>query len=526
MEKSLRVLLVEDSEHDARLLFYELQRGGYEPLHERVETGETMANALDRQEWDLIIADYVMPHFSGLDALKLVQDKGLDIPFIVVSGKIGEDVAVEAMRAGAHDYILKDNLTRLNLAIERELREAVVRREHRQAERALEESEERFRQAQKMDAVGQIAAGMAHEINNRLTVVLGHIDLCLERVPPKNLLRQSLVTVRKNIQLAGRLSNKLLLFGQKQLQFKTPINLNHNIKEMRDMMKRRLIDESIDLRFCLSRNLWQVYADSPNMDQVIINLILNARDAIPDGGSITVKTENAWISKNGETGAPAPKGKDRYVCFTISDTGSGMSDSVLPHIFEPFFTTKGRGQGTGLGLSVVYGIIKSHGGRIDVVSCPGEGSTFKIFLPAIKQKKIGIVPGQFDSEQYDGMEERILLVEDDPEVLSLTRKVLKKNGYLVYSCRTMAEALVVFEQEKGCFDLVLCDVILPDGKGTDLLVRLKDIQPTLNALLVSGYADDRETLDRLKLQGIPFLPKPYTFSDLLRQIQLQSRKSN
>ena len=296
MEKSLRVLLVEDSEHDARLLLYELQREGYEPLYERVETGEAMANALDRQEWDLIIADYVMPHFSGLDALKLVQDKGLDIPFIVVSGKIGEDVAVEAMRAGAHDYILKDNLTRLNLAIGRELREAVVRRERRQAERALEESEERFRQAQKMDAVGQIAAGMAHEINNRLTVVLGHIDLCLERVPPKNLLRQSLMTVRKNIQLAGRLSNKLLLFGQKQLQFKTPINLNHNIKEMRDMMKRRLIDESIDLRFCLSRNLWQVYADSPNMDQVIINLILNARDAIPDGGSITVKTENAWIS--------------------------------------------------------------------------------------------------------------------------------------------------------------------------------------------------------------------------------------
>ena len=312
MEKSLRVLLVEDSEHDARLLLYELQREGYEPLYERVETGEAMANALDRQEWDLIIADYVMPHFSGLDALKLVQDKGLDIPFIVVSGKIGEDVAVEAMRAGAHDYILKDTLTRLNLAIGRELREAVVRRERRQVERALEESEERFRQAQKMDAVGQIAAGMAHEINNRLTVVLGHIDLCLERVPPKNLLRQSLMTVRKNIQLAGRLSNKLLLFGQKQLQFKTPINLNHNIKEMRDMMKRRLIDESIDLRFCLSRNLWQVYADSPNMDQVIINLILNARDAIPDGGSITVKTENAWISKNSGTGGTAMKGKAIY----------------------------------------------------------------------------------------------------------------------------------------------------------------------------------------------------------------------
>jgi CheY-like chemotaxis protein len=221
---------------------------------------------------------------------------------------------------------------------------------------------------------------------------------------------------------------------------------------------------------------------------------------------------------------PDSDAKERYVCFTINDTGSGMSDSVQPHIFEPFFTTKERGQGTGLGLSVVYGIIKSHNGWIDVVSHPGEGSSFKIFLPAIKQKKIMAVSDQAIPEQSDGAEARILFVEDDPEVLSLTRKVLKKNGYLVYSCRTIAEALVVFEQENGYFDLVVCDVILPDGKGTDLLARLMDLQPSLNALLVSGFADDREALDQLKLQGIPFLPKPYTFSDLLNQIQLQSRR--
>ena len=223
MNKPLRVLIVEDSDYDAKLLLFELQQGGYDPVHQRVETAEAMASALENQEWDLIIADYVMPHFNGLEALGLVKDRGLDLPFIIVSGKIGEEVAVDAMKAGAHDYLLKDNLTRLNFAIDRELREAVVRRERRQAEAELAATQQQLVQAQKMDAVGQIAAGMAHEINNRLTVVLGHLDLCLERVPQKSALQQSLITVRKDIQLAGRLSNKLLLFGQKQLQFKAPL---------------------------------------------------------------------------------------------------------------------------------------------------------------------------------------------------------------------------------------------------------------------------------------------------------------
>ncbi len=522
INRALKVLIVEDSEYDAKLLLYELERGCYDPLHERVETYEAMAGALERQEWDLIISDYVMPHFSGLEALGLVKERGLDLPFIIVSGKIGEDVAVSAMKAGAHDYLLKDNLTRLNLAIERELREAVVRREHRQAEQSLKETQQQLFQAQKMEAVGQVAAGMAHEINNRLTVVLGYLDLCLERVAQKNALYQSLLAVRRNIQLAGRLSNKLLVFGQKQLQFKTPINLNDNVREMRDMMKRRLIDDNIGLRFYLSKSLWKIYADSPNMDEVLINLVLNARDAMPDGGSISIKTENIYILKKRETGASEPDSKKRYVCFTISDTGTGMDESVLPHIFEPFFTTKERGKGTGLGLSVVYGIVKSHDGWIDVSSSPGEGSMFKVFLPAIVNKKINVFPTQSVFEQFESQDERILLVEDDPEVLSLTRKVLKKNGYLVYSCRTMADALNVFAQEKGCFDLVLCDIILPDGRGTELVVKLREMQPSVNALLVSGYADERDMPDRLKLQEIPFLPKPYAFNDLLKYIQMQS----
>lgn len=238
MSKSLKVLLVEDSDPDAKLLLYELGLGNYDPICTRVETPEAMAEALSRQEWDLVIADYVMPRFSGLAALKLLQERGLDLPFIIVSGKIGEDVAVEAMKAGAHDYILKDNLARLNPAIERELRDAAVRRERRQAEAELAATQQQLFQAQKMEAVGQIAASMAHEINNRLTVVMGYLDLCLRRVTQNNATHQALLTVRKNVQLAGKLSNQLLLFGQKQLQFKAPININHNIREMRGPVEK------------------------------------------------------------------------------------------------------------------------------------------------------------------------------------------------------------------------------------------------------------------------------------------------
>ena len=274
MNKTLRALIVEDSDHDARLLLNELQKGCYETLYERVETYEAMVNALERQEWDLVIADYVMPRFSGLDALKLVHDRGLDLPFIIVSGKIGEDVAVEAMKAGAHDYLLKDHLTRLNLAIERELREAVMRCERKQAEQALREAQLQLFQAQKMEAFGQIAAGMAHEINNRLTAILGHLDICLSDVRKKSALHQTLLTFQKNVKSIGKLSNKLLLFGQKEEQFRAPININHNLREIRGMLKRRLIDCGISLELCLSRNPWKVYADSANIEQVVVNLVL------------------------------------------------------------------------------------------------------------------------------------------------------------------------------------------------------------------------------------------------------------
>jgi len=524
MNKPLNLLIVEDSDYDTRLLLHELRLGGYEPIYERVETREAMEDALEKQEWDLVISDYVMPYFSGLVALKLVQDRGLDLPFIIVSGNIGEDVAVLAMKAGAHDYLLKDNLTRLNAAIERELCQAEIRRERKRVEQALKESEEQYRQkflqAQKMEDAGRIAASIAHEINNHLIVVLGYLELGLENVSQKSTLYQNLVMIRKNIKLTGRLNSKLILFGQKQAQSKAPINLNQNIREIRTMLRRRLIDYKISLNLSLSRNLWKVYADSSNMDEAIINLVLNARDSMPNGGSITLKTENFYLQKT-EGREKGRAGSDRYVCLSICDTGAGMEETVLSRIFEPFFTTKGGGQATGLGLSVVYGIVRSHDGWIDVSSQPGKGSTFKIVLPAIKNKKINIIPNQHVFDRFDSQEEKILLVEDDPEVLSLTKKVLERNDYLVYPCKTASEALDIFKQENGCFDVVLCDAILPDGKGPELVMKMKEIRPLMGALLVGGFTDVQND----RMNDVTIMAKPYTFGDLLRQVHMLCLKS-
>ena len=212
---------------------------------------------------------------------------------------------------------------------------------------------------------------------------------------------------------------------------------------------------------------------------------------------ISIKTENICLQKAGGK-------EERCICLSISDTGAGMDKQVISHIFEPFYTTKESEQETGLGLSVVYGIVKSHDGWIDVISQPAQGSTFKIFLPAIKEKLINVIPNQhikegghtpfgemYPFDQFESQEEKILLVEDDPEVLSLTKKVLEKNGYLVYPCRTISEAMTIFEQENDCLDLVLCDFILLDNSGTDIVMTLKERQSFLGTLLVSGYVDDQ-----------------------------------
>lgn len=380
MGNSIRTLFVEDSNDDAELLILELRRGGYDLAWERVETASDLRAALDRGGWELVLADFSLPSFSGLDALALIRERGLDVPFILISGSIGEDTAVAAMKAGAHDYIMKGNLARLVPAVTRELREAADRRERRLAEENLRRSEEQLRQLQKMETLGQLAGGVAHDFNNVLGIIQGFTDLLLGRVAPDDPLRADIEEIRKAGRQASSLTSQLLAFSRKRLLRPQLLDLNAHVLKLATMFGR-LLGENIELRTELAPNLDLVKADPGGLEQVILNLVVNARDAMPAGGRLTLETSNVRLD---DVYAPGQAGvrAGPYARLSVLDTGVGMSPEVRARLFEPFFTTKEAGKGTGLGLATVYGIVQQSGGHIEVESQVGHGSSFRIYLPS------------------------------------------------------------------------------------------------------------------------------------------------
>jgi PAS domain S-box-containing protein len=378
----------------------------------------------------------------------------------------------------------------------------------------------------RLESLGLLASGMAHELNNNLTITQTCIDLHSQRYPVDNFVYDTFMGIKKATEKSANLTRQLLLFGRRQPQFKAPLNLNQNIKDNIKMLDR-LIGEDVTINYFYEQDLWTINADTDSIDQVLVNLMLNARDAMSKGGTITIKPENMTLGK--KRFHPSGNAKPgRYVCLSVSDTGAGIDPQFLPRIFEPFFSTKELGRGTGLGLSVIYGIIKEHDGYINVTSEPGHGTTFEIFLPAFEFES---QPGQTDKivirpAQLRGRGEKILLVEDDRDLMHLTRELLTDNNYVVHACRGVSDAEIIFAQEKEVFDLLISDIILPDGRGSDLALQLRKIQPSLGVILTSGYADDRANMERIQQEGLSFLPKPFTAEKLLRQVYEIMKKNS
>ncbi|MDD2555017.1 MAG: MEDS domain-containing protein [Syntrophaceticus sp.] len=373
--------------------------------------------------------------------------------------------------------------------------------------RAQETVHQQLYCAQKMEAIGQLASGLAHEINNQLTVIQASLDLYI-RDDSLNFMRSK---IGKAVEKASQINRQLMLLTTQKEQSREPVDINQNLRELRKVFSQ-MIGEDVTVHFELAEDLWMINADAANIEQVIINLILNARDAMPLGGTITIKTKNVVIEEEDPS--------HQVVCVAISDTGTGIADSIISQIFKPLFTTKEPGKGTGLGLAVAYSIIEAHRGWIDVQSEPGEGSTFNIYLPAAND--ISYMPlsriQSADTERFCGKGEKILLVEDDQDVMTLTGKVLLENGYAVSMCRKASEALDLFERNKGDFDLVVSDLILPDERGVDLVWKLQERKPELKVLLVSGYPETRTGISKAQQQEYRFLAKPYTGSELLREV--------
>ncbi len=368
MNQPLRVLFIEDSESDTGLIVRHLENAGYDVHGSCVQTAPELRAALAAPAFDAIIADYRLPQFDAPTALALVHASGHDIPFVVVSGAIGEERAVAMMKAGAHDYVMKSNLSRLAPALEREIRDFLARWELRRTEEERQKLEEQFRRAQKMESIGRLAGAVAHDFNNMLTVIAGYAQLGLSELAPQDPLRDAFTQIDDAAKRASDLAGRLLAFSRPQPAAARDVVLNELVRNFEKMLGRVLGDR-IQLEVSLDPRGGVLNADPGQIEQILMNLAVNARDAMPEGGRLAIET--ALI--------PAPN----QIRLRVSDTGTGMSAEVMTHIFEPFFTTKEEGKGTGLGLATVYGIVKQAQGAIQVASEPGKGTTFTLVFPAL-----------------------------------------------------------------------------------------------------------------------------------------------
>lgn len=625
---TLRVLIAEDSIDDVLLLQRELKRGGYDTVVRRVESAAALAAALDEAPWDVVLCDYVIPGLDIMDALREVQGRGLDLPFIIVSGRVGEDEAAGALKAGAHDFVTKERLHRLVPAIERERREAADRGLRRQAEQALRESEERYRllvesiqdyaiclldttghvsswnggaehiygysrgeirgshlsrlfrvldgtqdlpaqileaaarmgayesevwctrkdgsallasilitavrddgamqdesgtlrgytlvsrditeqmrmaeermQSQKLEVIGRLAGSVAHDFNNLLTIVSGFTELLGQSMEPDETHQMYLDEITKASNQAASLTQQLLAFGRRQLLQPRVIDLNEIVVSMETML-RRLIGENLELVTLLEASPSHIRADAVQIQQALLNLVINARDAMPTGGVVVITTGNL-SEAIGSDGEAIP-----LISLSVSDSGHGMDHDTLTRIFEPFFSTKEVGKGSGLGLATVDGIVAQSGGRIRVDSEPGQGTTFTILLPSTDDRSPGIVTVE-PTASTNGSE-TVLLVEDEAALRRLSRRVLAQFGYTVVEAPNGEEALHLAEAYHGPIHLVLTDVVMPRMSGRDLAHRVLTSHPEAKVLFMSGYTDDAVVQHGVQTQEVSLLRKPFT----------------
>jgi PAS domain S-box-containing protein len=626
-------LIVQDSEDYALLLIGELRRAGYDVSYERVETGPAIEAALKRGTWDVVISDHSMPSFNGIEGLAIVQRRSPDLPFIFVSGTMGEEIAVAAMRAGAHDYLMKGNLPRLAPVVERELRDAESRRQRRITEERLrmtsellrsvfaasplaitatdaeglvklwnpaaerlfgwteaeatgqpiptvpagreDEREElrsrvfrgesltdvatqrqkrdgslvdvnvsmaathdgkgkadgvivvaqdltarkqleaQFLQAQKMEAVGRLAGGVAHDFNNLLTVILSYCDMLLETVPADDFRHEDIGEIRKAGEAAATLARQLLAFSRQNVIQPRVVELNAIVEHTTTMLKR-LIGAGIAIDTRLDSGAGQLKADAGQIEQVIMNLAINARDAMSGGGTLTIETRRADASDVGaEAMTRAPLG---YCLLAVSDTGTGMDAATQARMFEPFFTTKEAAKGTGLGLSTVYGIVKQYEGVIRVRSAPGAGTTFRVYLPAAAEAGSAPAVAAAAGKGARGGE-TILVVDDEPAVRAVARRVLEPLGYVVLEAPDAQTALRLARARAGEIHLLLTDVVMPGMSGHDLVERFQRARPGTKVLFFSGYSEEGEELSGARDAGHAFIQKPFTPDQLARKVR-------
>jgi len=377
--------------------------------------------------------------------------------------------------------------------------------------------EEQLRQAQKMESIGVLAGGVAHDFNNLLTTIMGNADLALMDLKEDTSAQRNVLEIQKAAQRAASLTRQLLTFSRKQIIQPAVLNLNHVVSNLEKML-RRLIGEDIDFLTAYEPEPWYVFVDPGQMEQVIMNLVVNARDAMPKGGKLTIETANVeldleYLQDHGVENTPGS-----YVMLAVTDTGVGIDPDIRPHIFDPFFTTKERGHGTGLGLSTVYGIVKQNKGYLWVYSEPGEGTTFKVYLPrSVKQEKLvdEKIPA---GHQFRGPE-TVLVVEDDEMLRNMAKKMLQAHGYKVILARDGEEALKIAANQDSPIHMMLTDVVMPGMDGRELAEQIQSENADIKVLYMSGYTDNAIAHHGVLDQGLDFIQKPFSTEDLGRKVR-------
>ena len=634
VRKPLRLLFVEHEPDDIEIALQELKKSNLQFEVETVATREDFATKLREQTFDIILSDYRLPGWTGMEALEIIQQNQLDVPFVLVTGTLGEELAVECIKHGVTDYVLKAQLARLPVAIRQAHDARLLREAEAHAAKALRESEARYRglvdnatygiywvtldghllqanpalaqmlgydstaellalqssnalyrdsatrsvllaqyqkagrvdavvewkrkdgktihvrlngrrtadstrkiecvevivedftekialerqlvQAQKFEAIGQLAGGIAHDFNNMIGAIIGWADLGTEETEAASRLHRHFQKIRQQADRAAALTRQLLAFARRQILEPRNIDLNQAITETLSLLEK-VIGSNVEVKSRLSPDLAVVCADPTQIEQVLMNLCINARDAMPQGGSLHIETANAAFDEAYCARQPYAR-PGHYAMLSVTDTGTGMDAATLDKIFEPFFTTKELGKGTGLGLAMVYGIVRQHGGFVHVYSELGVGTTFRVYFP-ISPKAVKTPERAQDLRPVRGGKETILIAEDHEGLGDLARETLSNLGYHVILATDGEQAIREFQDLHNHIDIVLLDVILPKLSGPEVYAQISRSRPDVPVIFATGYSADIAALERARQQGSPMLQKPYSPRDLARKIR-------
>jgi signal transduction histidine kinase len=515
-ERRIRVLAVEDSENDFRLAMRLLRRAGFEADGRRVQDLQSLRAALGDGSWDAVISDFSMPGFSGLEALTEFRKASLDIPFIFVSGTIGEETAVAAMQAGANDYVMKENMSRLGPALERELAQAARRAAHRQAESELSRFEAQLHQAQKMESLGTLAGGIAHDFNNILGAILGNLELAKAELPRDHPARVSLGEIQQASLRARDLVRQILTFSRRRPQQLLNIPLRPIVEETFRLL-RATLPAGVELRLRLGQTPLYANADATQLQQVLMNLCTNAWHALRgDAGQIDMGLEATQI--DAATARMRGLVAGPHVHLWVKDTGMGMDETTLARVFEPFFTTKSAGQGTGLGLSVVHGIVASHHGSITVDSELGVGSTFHVYLPATSSAPALAPPTEQVAAVAAAHGEHVVYLDDDETVMLVMVRTLEMAGYRCSGFRDAESALAAIGDASQDVKVFITDYNMPAASGLEVARQVAAIRPGLPIAISSGLITDELREEARRTGVLAVIEKEDAFREIVLQV--------